>query len=73
MDSVKPRIYEPHTGWVGQEADAVEPKTWINKSVAVHFVCPTGWVGQTLTCAGKGYKLTLPKDWATKYGPALQV
>jgi hypothetical protein len=31
-------------------------------------VCPV-----TLECAGTGYELTLPKDWVTKYGPALQM
>lgn len=59
---------QPPAGWGRKMLKWSKMKNWVNKTVTVHFVCPV-----TLECAGAGYELTLPKDWVTKYGPALQV
>ena len=50
----------------------LSPKSWATKEFRLFFICP-------ITCAraetnnGEGYRITMPKDWVVKYGPAIQV
>ena len=50
----------------------LSPKSWATKEFRLFFVCP-------VTCAkaetndGKGYPITLLRDWVVKYGPALKL
>ena len=46
----------------------LKPKNWINQEVILFFVCPL-----TKRAVGEGFVLRMPKDWVTRYGPAIRV
>jgi hypothetical protein len=57
----------PAEGWGRKLLELSKLKNWVSKKVTIHFVCAV-----TLK-PGEPYELVLPKDWVTKYGPALRL
>ena len=58
----------PAEGALTRTVEWLKPKNWINQTVVLHFVCPV-----TRSAVGAGFELQLPRDWVTKYGPAIRV
>ena len=46
---------------------ATNPKHWIGKPLDLRFVCPV-----SMSPVGEDYRVSTPRDWLVKYGPALR-
>jgi len=48
--------------------ESLKPKTWLNQTVLLHFVCPI-----SMCAVGEGFELQLQRGWVKRYGPAIRV
>ena len=78
MDLASGAVDCPKLVWIAREEEGgvkklLSPSAWYGNKVRVQFLCPVTLRVARCGPDGRGYSLTLPRDWIKKYGVAVNV